>query len=62
MTDIIHKGPEEITRTHKAYNDAYMQAISEGCKSSSDLDIAIREIMEENGYVLKEDQGHPEFG
>jgi Xaa-Pro aminopeptidase len=62
MTNIVHRGPKEITRTHRAYNEAYMQAIREGAKSSSDLDIAIREIMEEKGFVLKEEQGHPEFG
>ena len=43
-----------IDRRHAAYNKAYQDAIREGAKSVSDLDIVIREKMGDMGFYIPE--------
>lgn len=45
-----------IDRRHAAYNKAYQDAIREGAKSVSDLDIVIREKMYDMGFYIPERQ------
>ena len=49
-----------IDRRHAAYNKAYQDAIREGPRSSSDLDIVIREKMKQMGFFKPERQS-PEY-
>jgi len=50
-----------IDKRHTAYNQAYQDAIREGAKSVSDLDIVIREKMNEMGFFIPERES-PEHG
>tara|TARA_Y100001937_G_scaffold112774_1_gene160735 strand:+ start:15967 stop:16167 length:201 start_codon:yes stop_codon:yes gene_type:complete len=43
-----------IDKRHTAYNQAYQEAIREGPKSMSDLDLVIREKMGEMGFFIPE--------
>lgn len=45
---------QPIDKRHTAYNQAYQSAIREGAKSVSDLDIVIREKMNEMGFFIPE--------
>jgi hypothetical protein len=45
---------QPIDKRHTAYNQAYQDAIREGAKSVSDLDIVIREKMNEMGFFIPE--------
>ena len=49
-----------IDKRHAAYNKAYQDAIREGPRSSSDLDIVIREKMKQMGFFKPERQS-PEY-
>lgn len=45
-----------------AYDKAYQEAIREGARSLSDIDISIQQKMTEMGFKLAEKPSHPEFG
>ena len=45
-----------IDSRHAAYNKAYQDAIREGARSVSDLDIVIREKMGDMGFYIPEPQ------
>ena len=45
-----------------AYDKAYQEAIREGARSLSDIDISIQQKMTEMGFKLAEQPFHPEFG
>jgi hypothetical protein len=45
-----------------AYDKAYQEAIREGARSLSDIDISIQQKMAEMGFELEEQPSHPEFG
>ena len=50
-----------IDKREAAYNKAYQEAVREGAKSMSDLDIAIQQKMDKMGFTRQDKPSHSEF-